>query len=254
MTNFQDFQHAFAARIRDPRQQPRPAGVGARSMGIYEKLVYANLEGFLATAFPVSRRILGVRRWQRLVRDFLREHPCQTPYFRQIPEEFLHYLQHLQQGQGWPQELPAFLPELAHYEWVELALDTSDQDRELPAHDPLGDLLVERPLVNPVMQLLAYRWPVHRLSPRCKPATPPTEATFLVVWRNRALRIRFSLLTPAAARLLDLLQDRPELSGGLALETLARTLAHPDPVVLGRYGLALLEDWRRDDILLGTRS
>lgn len=250
MTNFQDYQRAFAARIRDPGQQPRPAGVPARAMAIYEKLVYANLAGFLATAFPVSRRILGVRRWQRLLRAFLREHVCQTPYFHRIPEEFLRYLQDLP---AWPAELPPFLPELAHYEWVELALDTSDQDRDLPAHDPLGELLGAPPLVNPVLQLLAYRWPVHRLSPRFRPATPPGEATFLVVWRNRQLAIRFSLLTPAAAHLLDLLQTRPTPSGQQALAALARTLHHPDPAALGRYGLDLLEEWRRQDILLGTR-
>ncbi|HNQ04197.1 MAG TPA: putative DNA-binding domain-containing protein [Thiobacillaceae bacterium] len=251
MTDWRQYQGAFTARIRDPDRQDRPSGVPARRMRVYERLVYANLEGFLLAAFPVSRRILGARRWHRLVRAFLQQHACRTPLFRQIPEEFLQYLRAMQ---PWPGELPPFLPELAHYEWVELALDTSDQDNGLPRHDPQGDPCVGRPLVNPVLQLLAYRWPVHRLSPRFQPAAPPADATFLVVWRNQELAIRFSLLSPAAARLLELLQARPDFSGGLALDTLAQILAHPDPVALGRYGRTLLMDWHRDGILLGTRS
>jgi hypothetical protein len=111
---FQAFQRAFTAHIRDPRGQPRPRGVPARRMKVYNELLFNNVEGFLLACFPVCRAILGKRRWRRLARDFFRDHVCHTPYFRQIPEEFLKYLQ-----DEWPapRDYPAFLPELAHYEW-----------------------------------------------------------------------------------------------------------------------------------------
>jgi hypothetical protein len=62
-------------------------------MKVYNELLYNNLEGFLLACFPVCRKILGKRRWDRLARAFFRDHACHTPYFRQIPEEFLKYLQ-----------------------------------------------------------------------------------------------------------------------------------------------------------------
>lgn len=248
---FQRYQQAFSARIRDPKANARPQGAPARRMKVYEQLLYNNLEGFLLACFPVCRKILGARRWKRLVRAFFRDHANHTPYFRQIPEEFLKYLQ-----DEWvrPEDFPAFLAELAHYEWVELELDTSDKDRDLPAHDPEGDLLAGRPLLNPVLRVLAYRWPVQRLSPRFKPAEPPAEPTFLVAWRDGGLKIHFSLLTPATARFLALLQERPDLSGRAVIQRLARELRHPDPDALVQYGRELMQGWRDEGILLGIRT
>jgi hypothetical protein len=247
---FQHYQRVFTARIRDPGAHPRPPGATARRMKVYEQLLYNNLEGFLLACFPVSRRILGARRWKRLVQAFFREHASHAPYFRQIPEEFLKYLQ-----DEWdrPADFPPFLPELAHYEWVELELDTSNRDKDLPAHDPEGDLLAGRPLLNPVLQVLAYRWPVHRLSPRFRPDEPPPQPTFLVAWRDGDLAVRFSLLTPATARFLTLLQDHLGLTGREFLRRLASELKHPTPAALEAFGHHLLQDWRAEGIVLGVR-
>ena len=44
---FQQYQYAFTAHIRDPRRNPRPAGVPARRMRVYNQLLYNNLESFL---------------------------------------------------------------------------------------------------------------------------------------------------------------------------------------------------------------
>jgi hypothetical protein len=245
---FQDYQRAFTAHIRDPRAVKRPRGVPAGRMKVYDALLYNNVEGFLLACFPVCRSILGKRRWDRMVRAFFRGHVCHTPYFRQIPEEFLRYVQ-----EEWeqPDDFPAFLAELAHYEWVELELDTSDRDAILPPHDPEGDLLAGRPLLNPVLRVLAYRWPVHRLSPRYKPVEPPAEATFSLAYRDATHRVRFTLINPATARLLTLLQDRRELTGSLALAILESELALPEGALAG-HGADLLNDLRAQGAILGA--
>jgi uncharacterized protein len=248
--NFQDYQRAFTARIRDPQARPRPPGASARRMKVYEALLYNNLEGFLLGCFPVSRKILGARRWKRLVRAFFRDHACHTPYFRQIPEEFLKYIQ-----DEWtaPEDFPAFLPELVHYEWVELGLDVADSDRNLPGHDPDGDLWLGAPLVNPVLRVLAYRWPVHRLSPRFKPVEPPQTPTFIVAWRDASLSVRFQQLNPAAARFLDMLVSSPGSSGQAAASELARALGHPEASLAG-HARDLLHAWRAEGLLLGAAT
>ena len=249
---FQNYQREFTAHIRDPRSADRPKGVPARRMKVYNELLYNNLEGFLLACFPVCRKILGKRRWDRLVRPFFRDHACHTPYFRQIPEEFLKYLQeNWERSDDFPAFLPEFLPELAHYEWVELELDTSDRDANLPAHDPEGDLLTGRPLLNPVLRVLAYRWPVHRLSPRFKPSEPPAQPTFTLAHRGADHRVRFTLINPATARLLALLQERSGLTGREALALLETEIALPAGALQG-HGAELLDDIRRQGAIFGV--
>jgi uncharacterized protein len=245
---FQRYQREFTAHIRDPHSADRPKGVPARRMKVYNELLYNNMEGFLLACFPVCRKILGKRRWDRLARTFFRDHECHTPYFRQIPEEFLKFLQ-----DSWerPEDFPAFLPELAHYEWVELELDTSDRDAHLPAHDPEGDLLNGRPLLNPVLRVLAYRWPVHRLSPRYKPSEPPAKPTFTLAYRGADHRVRFTLINPATARLMALLREDSGLTGREALDLLETEMSVPSGALQG-HGSALLVDLRRQGAILGV--
>ena len=125
--DFQRTQAAFAAYIRDPEGVIPPSDVSCQRMAAYRDLFFNNIENFIATAFPVSKSVLGVEAWRSLSRDFYRGHHCKTPLFIEIAEEFLEYLSNERS-----EELvdPPFLLELAHYEWVELALAVSEE--ELP--------------------------------------------------------------------------------------------------------------------------
>ena len=42
---FQAFQYEFTRHIRDPKAHPRPAGVTAQRMKVYNELLYNYLEG-----------------------------------------------------------------------------------------------------------------------------------------------------------------------------------------------------------------
>lgn len=143
---FQQHQYRFAAHIRDPEQQQRPADVDDRRMSIYRDLFYNNVEGFVASAFPVLRSITPDDTWHRRIRRFFADHHCQTPYFAEIAEEFLDWLN---KERGAHPDDPPYIRELAHYEWVELALQVSDADRNSPVLDRNGDLLRGIPQVWP---------------------------------------------------------------------------------------------------------
>jgi hypothetical protein len=206
-----DQQRAFAAHLRDPERVPPPADVEPRRMAVYRELFFNNLVDLLGGAFPVLRRILADAAWRALVREFYAHHHARTPYFLELPREFLEWLQARGGGGGEP----PFLAELAHYEWVELALAISEQEARpagvLPA-DPLDAKLSVSPLAWP----LAYRWPVHRLGPEHRPAEPPAEPTFLVVYRDTADRVQFLEVGAATAGLLDALERSPGLTARAA--------------------------------------
>ncbi len=247
LPDFQAFQFEFARHIRDPKTHPRPAGVPARRMKVYNELLFRNIEGFLLACFPVLRQVLGQRRWTALARDFFAEHRCRTPFFRQIPDEFIAYLQ---SARGVRAGDPPFLLELAHYEWIELVLSVSNQ--ETPAAiDPQGDLLGGVPALNPVLSLLEYVYPVHRIGPRFKPVSPSPEPTRLLVFRNADYAVRFIHLNAVAARLLALLGEG-RLTGREALQQIAQELGHPAPEAVIAGGLELLENLRAEEAILGT--
>jgi hypothetical protein len=247
---FVDVQRAFAAHIRDPEGQPRPPGVEERRMTIYRELVFNNVASLLAANFPVTRQILDDEHWEELVRGFFIHHRCTTPLFHEMGQEFLSYLQGARAGN--PQD-PPFLLELAHYEWVELALGISEDEPDPALADPNGDLLVGAPVVSPLAWNLTYRFPVHRIGPAHQPDAPPPEPTHLMVYRTRQGRVEFMEINAVTQRLLQLLKEEPARTGLEVVTRIAHELHHPRPEQVIEAGRGLLGDLRRRDILLGTR-
>lgn len=242
MLAFQKFQHDLAAHLRDPHHTRRPTGVPQRRMAVYNELLFNNLCGFVDSCFPVSRQILGEGRWRRLCRTFYRDWPSHTPWFREIPREFVRYLAQARIAQP----LPRWLPDLARYEWAELAVDVMDVTPAV--HNPQGDLMQGRALLNPARVDVVSEWPVHRIGPAWQPRQ--TEATFLVVFRDAQHQVRFSEINAVTARVLVLLEEGR--TGQEALQQLAHDMAHPDPQALLGFGQQLLSSLQAQGILLGT--
>lgn len=236
-------QAQFARYLRDPEGQPAPKDIEARRLNIYRDLIYNNIEGFIAGGFPVLREIFPDPEWHALVRDFVQRHRSQSPYFLEISQEFLRYLQ--QERRATPSD-PPFMLELAHYEWVELALDVATGD--LPEVERADNLLSHRIQVSPLLWCLSYRYPVHLLGRAFQPAQPPETMTFLLVYRNRADRVEFMLSNEITLRFIKLLQSG-DGTGEQLLDRLAAEIAHPAPSQLHSFANDLLADLQVRDIL-----
>lgn len=235
MKSFQQTQYAFAAHLRAPESKPIPDAIEERRMAIYRDLIYNNIEGFIAGAFPVLRRLYEDAAWHAMVRDFIQKHQAQTPYFLEISQEFLAYLV---QEREKPETDPPYLLELAHYEWIELMLDVSTA--ELPEEQDFpANFLDAFPRLSPLAMNLAYRYPVHKISPGFRPSLP--ELTWLVVYRNREDKVMFMESNALTHRLLHLLQDQPEKSLRILLLQIADELKHPDPAQLLIDGETLIK-------------
>ena len=244
MLAFQKFQRDLAQHLRDPHHTRRPAGVPARRMTVYNELLFNNVCGFVDSCFPVCRQLLGETRWRRLCRTFYRDWPSHTPWFREIPREFVRYLSehHI------AQPLPVWLADLARYEWAELAVDV--MDAQPPAHDPQGNMMQASVLINPARVDVVSPWPVHRIGPDWQPRK--SEPTFLVVFRDAQLDVQFAEINAVTAHVLSLLDQG--LSGQQAFAQLAADMNHPDPQALMGFGQQLLISLREQGVLLGTRT
>jgi hypothetical protein len=240
-------QLELTRHLRDPDGVPAPAGLAAQRVAVYRELLFNNIDSLLAGNFPVIRQMLGDERWRLLVRAFYRDHRCATPLFTEIAREFLRYLDGVEALE------PPFLRELAHYEWVELALQIAQVESVAQDLQPEGDLLAGAPVLSPLAWPLAYQWPVPELGPDYQPDVPPAAPTLLMLRREPGGTVTFSRLSPLAFRLAQRLGEHPRLSGREQLQALAAEAGIDDEPAFLAQGLQLLEQFRRTGVVLGTR-
>lgn len=255
LPKFQKLQHIFAAHIRDPENQPYEgevvegeAPIEPRRLKAYEELFYNNLLDFFSNLFPVLKSIVGDDRWREIVREYLQKHRSRTPLFHELGQEFILFLQ----NEYEPQESdPAYMLELAHYEWVELAVSIDEHECLDNEEDELIDLDAVYDL-SPLAWPLAYEWPVHRLSTDNAELDKPEWMTTLLVYREHNDTVEFMELTPVLYELLQQLAQGEDKTLREQLTQLAETIQVPEEDVLG-FATEILQNFIAGD-LIGKRQ
>lgn len=244
----QPHHYALAAAVRDP-DSALPPGVAPTRVELYRELVYNNIEDFLRTAFPVLHTITPPWLWEHRARTFLREYRCRSPLFNEIAREFVDFLVYAYRPRA---EDPVFLNELAHYEWVELALSIAEDPAPVAGLHAVGDLLHEAPVLSPLAWALDYRFAVQYIGPDYQPGAAEATRHHLLAYRGPDDAVHFMALNPLSAELLRLLDENRGHSGAALLARIAADHPEIDPLQLTRGGLETLADWRQRGILLGT--
>ena len=248
MMAFQDLQRQFLAHLRNPEQQPLPTGFDQQGSALYVDLLYNKFNDSLTTCFPVTYAILGETAWQQLLKEFIAGHRCLSPYYRQIPDEFVQYLQNERQVT----DDPPFLPELAHFEWIELALSIAEAEPVVT--ESLSDAqLMEAVLVfTPVIRLLHYVWPVQQINRAYQPDEPPSVATHILGFRDAADQVQFIALNPATASLVLQLQN--QYTAKQALQELGKDFTPSELSNLMLFGKDILADLYRQGAIIGINA
>ncbi len=250
--SFQDKQYAFAAHIRDPEHAIAPEGIEDRRMAIYRELFFNNLNNLLGTFFPVVRKICSNEQWRHAIREFMKVHRAKTPYFLELPEEFLAFLQNEYRELD---DVYPFLTELAHYEYAELALRVSSDENDTAEVDPQGDLLSAAPVKSVLAWAFAYHYPVHQISTDYVPQEAAEQPSYLALYRRDDDKVRFLELNAVTAALLDAVEKNAAgVNGETLLRELAERIHYPDVDALVTHGADALEEMRQLQILTGTRN
>jgi uncharacterized protein len=237
-------QMRMANFLRNPEVEPAPDNVEPRRLKIYQDLVYNNIEGFISSGFPVLRSLYADEPWHEMVRLFINGHRCHSPYFLEISQEFLNFLLDDYELRECD---PPFMAELAHYEWVELALDVSQESLEEGGAVKTEDLLVEVPRLSPLAWVLSYQYPVHKIGSQFQPGEPGVP-TYLVVYRNRDDEVQFMEINAATARLLELVRENQSSTGAELLVKLAAELQMPSAEIMN-FGADLLMQFSQLSII-----
>ncbi|MCK5727867.1 MAG: putative DNA-binding domain-containing protein [Methylococcales bacterium] len=204
--DFKAKQLEFTAYIKDPFNNAIPEDVKPQRMEMYRELFFNNVVGFLDSNFPVLKALHTEKRWFELTQDFFAKHSSESPYFSEIPEEFISYLQNERHN---PDDYP-FLLELAHYEWVEMALSIAKETLPSVVINT-GGLLLQQIQLSPLAVSLAYQYPVHEISPDFLPLEVPAQASYLIVYRNQEDEVNFIQTTAITYRLLQLVDGKSQL-------------------------------------------
>lgn len=101
-------QAALADHVRDPALPP-PAGMAPERLAVYTRLVRNNLAGFLDRCFSDSSTFVAPEQWQHWQARFLIDARPESPWFNDIPEAFLHYLQGLPENRRPPDAVLAMM-------------------------------------------------------------------------------------------------------------------------------------------------
>jgi len=247
LASFQAYQLAFSQHLRDEKN-PAPAGIVKKRMAVYQEIVFYNLFQAVSACFPIAQKILGKRRWQKLVKDFFKYHAANSPFFREIPAEFLFFLSNQN-----TENLPEYFLSLCHYEWIELALTNRKSDDLSSKHKILTstDLLNFELVFISEMELLSYEYSVHEISEKNKPKQK--QHTYLLVYRNAEFDVKFVVLNEITFTLLRLLKDE-KYTGKAALNEIATQLHHPNLDEIMQFGLAMLEDFYHQGIIVGANK
>jgi hypothetical protein len=212
---FKQVQQEFMDYIRDP-SQPLPAGIEPRRMKIYRELFFNNISGFISSAFPVLKSLYSDEQWQALVQAFFAQHDCQSPIFVEIAGEFLQFLQ----TQYQPNENdPVFMLELAHYEWLELAVAVAIDDESLQPlqHDEINTAALS---LSATVRVAQYAFDVQHISLDYQPIAPTEQAQFFCVYRDETDEVAFLKLTALSAQVLAYIEQNQPCSFNVLCEWL----------------------------------
>lgn len=123
----------------------------------YRRLVYNVIKDTLKRAFPMAKKLIGKRRWKRMVKHFFEYHQCQTPQVWKLPQEFSDYYQ--QQDFPFKKKFH-FLVTLLQYEWLEIEVFMMEDL-------PIDQFSIEKKseedgiITNPEIKILSTEYPIH---------------------------------------------------------------------------------------------
>ena len=243
--DFKAKQLEFTAYIKDPFNNAIPADVKPQRMEMYRELFFNNVVGFLDSNFPVLKALHTEDQWFELTQDFFAKHSSESPYFSDIPEEFISYLQNERHN---PDDYP-FMLELAHYEWVEMALSIAKETLpKVVTSKKAENLLPQQIQLSALAVSLAYQYPVHEISPDFLPLDVPAQASYLIVYRNREDAVNFIQTTAVTYRLLQLVDGKSQ-SVQACLQQIATEMTLSNSESLIENGVEIIQNLIEKNIL-----
>lgn len=176
-------------------------------VGHYRKLVFNVVSDSLSTAFPLTENFLPSDVWDNLINHFWENHKCQSPQIWKMPLEFLDYVKanHIALKQQYD-----FIEDLLLFEWLEVFYFLREDEVSAFKISENGTIQESLLVLNPESGIEVFNYPVFKIP--AKEINPKNKATYLLCVHREPAEDRnviFTELTPAFARMVQLLQEKP---------------------------------------------
>jgi uncharacterized protein len=242
LNDFRQAQFALARHLRDPLSAPLPEGVNEADANACSQEMVDHLCDILAPAFPVTHALLGDDMWSLTVRLFLKDASCHVPWATAVQRAFVTHVC----ASAEMYQLPAWLQDLAHFEWLQSAVSTTPVT--WPAFNAAGDTMHHAVVLNPTHVEAAYEWPVHGIDTDHKP--DDMQSTHVSMLRDQQDELHVLESSVFRGQLIDLLREGQ--TGEQAFMVLAMWLSHPEPEAFVREGAQVMAQLQREGVVLGT--
>jgi len=132
----------------------------------YRRLVFNVIKDSLKTAFPITRTLIGKKRWKKMVKHFFENHACQTAQIWKLPFEFYEFYSlndpsDSEQAKQFPFKKDfLFIKELLYFEWLEIEVFMME-DLPINFFKMEGDLKKDILIPNPEIKILPLEYPIH---------------------------------------------------------------------------------------------
>ena len=224
---------------------PIPGTHSPERVAVYRRLVFNNIQDQLRLAYPILHSFLPEEKWDALVKEFFAQHDCSAPQLWQMPLELVRFVE--QSSYSKRLNLP-FLQDLLEFEWNEIELFMTS-DIVPPPLRATGSVLDDPLVLNPILNLKKYDYPVFRV----QPADLANQAGdyFLLSFRHpETCSVQFLELAPLTVRVVEILHTAPT-SGRLALSQAGEELGVTDFSLLYDQGEKFLQTLLHERAALG---
>ena len=245
--SFQSVQRELTASIRNPEQCYMVNIEKSQGIEVYQELVFNNLNELLRNAFPILHHVLSASDWRKLIKGFLKDHYANTPLFYELPKEFIAYLRN-------HKTVSVTIMELAHFEWVELALELSPCCLKDLKSTTEYDLTQANLILSPLAYLLHYEYPVHTVKTSSDLVNCTKKMTYLIAYRDQEHFVGFVALNAVTARMLEILKLSHVMCGEALLKRVIKELRHPYPDIVIKQGWDMLAYLKQKEIIRGMDS
>ena len=209
------YQQRFAQAIREGKAAD---GLPQERLNVYIRLIRNNIHSFIDRCYTETLQYFDSEEWGRLKEGFVRDARAQTPYFQEIPGEFLRYCQSLPLSDG--------ILALMDFEYTQLLAEVA-QIPDIPNTHYSNH---SKYMPSPAAFIRQYRYDV---------TDDLQEAeTALLIWRNAEDDVMYQTLDGFDMMLLEIMG-----ASALSFNTLTQTLVEFMPEA---------DNWK--NILLGKWS
>lgn len=200
---------------------------GTRQKGLdqYRRLIRNNIHNAMVQAFPIAFTVLSETRWSTLIDDFHAHHSAVTPQVWKLPLEFYSFVKANNYTDKF--SLP-FLNDLLHFEWIEIAVHTMEDQAPRPfcqEGDTLSDIIV----VAPEYRMIRLKYPVHLYA--AEEALHHPGDYFLLIFRTSDFDVQFVDLPALHAFYFE------QIAGGNTVREILKEVARSSNSILNTMEL-----------------